>query len=123
MDNALNLFLQEVFVSLIAILIYVAKKKYVTKSNLFELYHWVLVIMVPISLSIPVILAIFPKSHIALAPYWIGIAIWIVIALTKKLNNDEKSHINKVVIQMTGILFGIGIFAHLLLQFLINASS
>lgn len=123
MDNALNLFLQEVFVSLIAVLIYVAKKKFVTKSNLFELYHWVLVIMVPISLAIPVILAIFPKSHIALAPYWIGIAIWIVIALTKKLNNDEKPHIHKVVIQMTGILFGIGIFAHLLLQFLINASS
>ncbi len=117
-DNSLNVFLSARLVSLLYIVIFVAKKKYFTKPNLFDLLHWSLVILIPMPAAIPVLFSISPKSDIILIPYWIGVMIWIALASWHKLNHEEEPLRNKLLIQMGGIFFAIGISGHLLLHYL-----
>lgn len=109
----------EILISIMYVVIYRAKKKYFAQQNLFELYNWILVLAVPATAAIPVLFSIFPQNpHFILAPFWIGLGIWLGIASKAKLNENEKPHRLKILLHMGLILFFIGITAHLLLIYL-----
>lgn len=106
----------EVLISAIYYLIYKAKKKFPDKQNLLETYSWVLVIFVPAAAAIPVLFSIFPQNpQFILAPFWLGLFIWLYASNKAKLNQGEESHRLSMQLRMGWILFPIGIGAHLLL--------
>jgi len=114
----------EILISLMYVVIYKAKKKYFTTQKLFELYNWVLVILVPTAAAIPVLFSIYPQNpHFILVPFWAGLAIWLLIASITKLNKDERPYRIKILLNTGLTLFGIGIGAHLFLSLIMSYHS
>jgi len=109
----------EILISLIYAMVYKAKKKFSAQQNLFELYNWVLVILVPATAAIPVIFSIFPQNpQLILAPFWFGFALWLLIASKAELNENERPHRLKILLRTGLTMFTIAIGAHLIIFFI-----